>query len=103
MATAKTGTTLTAYCINFIDKDNTRRILLRLGKEVTHTGSADADKHFYEVRAANAKEGHAGFTGYGTGQQGFTSPRRAKEQYAFWYLGTDVIVFTRIAEKFNNF
>ena len=50
IATAQTGTTLTADSINFINKDDTWRIFLSLLEHIADTARTDTDKHFYEVR-----------------------------------------------------
>ena len=47
---AHTNTTVPTDCIDFINKDDTRRIFLRLLKHVTNTGRTHANKHFNKVR-----------------------------------------------------
>ena len=45
------GTSLTAYRINFIDKDDTRCILLSLFKQIPDTGCTNSDEHLDKVRS----------------------------------------------------
>ena len=44
------GVTALTDGIDLIDKDDTRRILLRFLKQVTDTGCTYADKHFHKLR-----------------------------------------------------
>ena len=76
MPAAKPGAALTANGINFVNKHNARSALFGLFKQIAHTGSAYADKHFHKVRAGNAEERYARFTGNGFGKQGFACTRR---------------------------
>ena len=96
VAAAKAGATLTADGVDFVDEDDAGRILLGLSEQITDTGSADADEHFNEVGTTDAEEGHAGFTGYGTGQEGLPGPRRAKEEHPFGYLGANGIILAGV-------
>src|SRR5690606_11330023 len=45
MSAAKTGAALTSNCIDFIDKDDTWCILLRVLEQITNTRSPDTDEH----------------------------------------------------------
>ena len=49
VSTAKTGTAVTAYGIDFIDKDDAGSVLLALLEEITYAACSDADEHFYEI------------------------------------------------------
>ena len=100
---AHASTTLAAYGVNFVNEDDTGRIFLGLIKKVTHTGGTDTYEHLHEVGAGNGEEGHACLAGYGTGQQGFTCARRAKEQYAFGNPCPQVIVLLRVFQELDHF
>ncbi len=54
--------------------------MLCLVEQVAHTGSADADKHFYKFTTADREERHTGFSGNGFRQEGFTGAGRSDEQ-----------------------
>ena len=51
VSTAQAGTTVATDCIDFIDEDNTGRLLLGLVEHVPHSGRADTNKHFNKVGA----------------------------------------------------
>ncbi|MNI20507.1 hypothetical protein D3C73_739920 [compost metagenome] len=103
MSAAKSGAALTSDSIDLIDEDNTRSVLLRILEQITHTGCADTDEHFYEVGTGDAEERNTGFTGYCTGQQGFTCTWRAYEKHTFRNTGAYGCELTRIFQEFNNF
>ena len=50
VSTAIACTTVTSNGVDFVDKDDTWRVLFRLFEHVTHTRCAHADKHFNKVR-----------------------------------------------------
>ena len=56
---AKAMAARTANCVNLVDKDNARRVFLRLLEHVAHAACAHADKHLDKVRAGNGEERHA--------------------------------------------
>ncbi|MNC31197.1 hypothetical protein D3C75_795110 [compost metagenome] len=103
MSAAKSGAALTSDSIDFIDKDNTRCILLRILEQITHTGCADTDEHFHEVGTGDAEERNTGFTGYRTCQQGFTCTWRAYEKHTLRNTGAYCGEFARIFQEFNDF
>src|SRR5436853_310983 len=74
--------TVAANCVNLVNEDNARRVLLALLKQVANAAGAHADKHFHEIRSGDAEEGHIGFAGYGPGQQGLTCSRMSHQQNA---------------------
>ena len=82
MAAAQTGAALAAHGIDLIDKDDGRHGLFSFFKQVTYTGGTDTDVHFDKVRAGDGVERHTRLACAGTGQQRFTSTRRAHQQHA---------------------
>ena len=46
---AKTGTTMAADSINFVDKDDTWCVFLALFEHITDTAGTDTDKHFNKI------------------------------------------------------
>ena len=46
---AQAGTAVTSHGIDFIDKDNARRILLALLKQVTYPASANTHEHLHKI------------------------------------------------------
>ena len=49
MSSTKSCTSLTSYCINFINKDNTWCIFLSLLEEIADTGSTNTYEHFHKI------------------------------------------------------
>ena len=79
---AQTGTALAADGIDFVNKDDARRIFLCLLEHIAHTAGTYADEHFDKIRTGNAEKRHTGFTGNRFGQKGFTRTRAARQQNA---------------------
>ncbi len=50
ISSAKAGITALRHRVDLIDENNTRRVLFRFVKQVTHTGRTNADEHLYKVR-----------------------------------------------------
>ena len=103
MTAAQPGAALASDRINFINKNNTGRIFLRLREKVAYAGRTDADKHFHEIGAADTEERHARFTGYGSGKQCFPRARRSEEKDPFGDFSANSIVFTGVTQKFHDF
>ena len=61
MTAAHAGAAMATDCVDFVDEDDARCLLLALQEEVAHTRSAHADKHFDEVRTGDREERHTGF------------------------------------------
>ena len=103
MAAAKAAATLTPHRIDFIDEDDAWCILLRLRKEVADAGCADADKHFYEVRAGNGEERNLCFPGYGFGQKSFTGTGRSYQEDTLRDFRADSGIAARIFQEVYHF
>ena len=82
VSAAETGATVTSDGIDLVDEDDARSVLLTLFEEVADARGADADEHFYKVRAGDREERHVGLTGDGAGEQGLAGSRRSDEQNA---------------------
>ena len=102
MTATQPGTALPANCIHFINKNNTWCMLAAIFKQIPHPARSDPDKHFDELRTGNTKEGHPGFTGYGSRHEGFTGSGRADHQDAFRNLATESLELARVLEKFDD-
>ena len=92
MAAAHTGAALPSYRINFINKNDTGRILFGLIEQITHTGRADTHKHLHKVRTRNRKERHAGVACHSPRKQRLAGTRGSVQQHAFGNFGTQRIV-----------
>ena len=100
---ADTGAALAPDGIDLVDEDDAWAVLLGLIEKIADAACADTDEHLNEIRAADGEERHACFASYCTGEQGFTGPRRAKEQHALRDLGTDGFEFLWFLEKVDDF
>src|SRR5579871_3057367 len=94
---------MTAYGIDFIDKDDAGRVLFALFEQIADTAGADAHEHFHEVRSGNRKEGYAGFSRDSASEEGFPGSGRADEQDAFGNAPAELLELLRLAEKFDDF
>ena len=103
VAAAEAGTALAAHRVDLIDEDDAGHGLLGFVEEVAHTGGADADVHFHEIRAGDGVEGHARLTGTGAGQQGLAGTRRAHQQNAVGDAGTEGVELVRALEELDDF
>ena len=99
---AQSGTTVTTYRINFIDKDDTGRMLLGLFEHVAHTGGTDTDEHFHEIGTGDGEKRHLGLTGNGLGQQGFTGTGRTDHQHTTGDLATEFLELARVTQEFHQ-
>ena len=88
--------------INFVDKDDARRVFLRLVEQVSDSGRADADEHFNEIRTADCEERYACFARGRSGDIGFSGSRRAYQQNSLRNSGSEFSVFSRIFQEVNN-
>src|SRR4029079_19555127 len=82
VAAAEAGAAMAADRVDFIDKDNAGRVLLRLLEHVAHATGADADEHLDEVGTGNGEEGHFGFARARARDQGLAGAGRADQQHA---------------------
>ena len=103
IAAAKPSAAMAPDCVNFVNEDDARRVLLALFEHVTHARCADTHEHFHKIRTGNREEGHIGFAGDGTRQQGLAGTRRAHQQHALRDLTAQALEFLRIAQEFDNF
>src|SRR5437870_4368810 len=99
MASAKTRAAVPPHGVNFIDEDDTRRVLFALNEEIAHSGSADADEHFDEVGTADTEKRHPCFAGDGASQQSFTRPWRT---YKKTTLGNSAAEFGKLFGVFQK-
>ena len=103
MAAAQTCASASAHRVDFIDKDNARRIFLRLFEQISHSGSADTDEHLHEIRTGNAEERYSGLSRHRFCNEGFTCSRRAYQKHALWYSRAQSRIFLRTTQKIHDF
>src|SRR5690242_8174520 len=88
--------------VDFVDEDDRRRDLPRLGKEFAHPPRTDADDHFDKLRGARAEERNLRFARGGTCEQCLTRTRGAREQNAFRSTSAHPSIFLRIFQEVDN-
>src|SRR5262252_4814590 len=96
MTATEAGATVTPNGIDFVNKDDARRLLFPLLEKITDSGSSDADKHFHEIGTANTEERHPGFARNRTGQQGLARSRGTHQQTPFGNSAAKLGEFFRI-------
>ena len=79
---AEAGAAVATDGVDLVDEDDAGRVLLALLEQVADAAGADADEHLDEVRARDAEERHARFTGDGAREQRLAGARRAHHQDA---------------------
>ena len=102
MSSAHSGSTASCNCIDLIDKDDTRCILLSLLEQVSDTGCTDTDKHFHKIRTGDRKERNSRFSGNCLRKQCLTGSRRAYQQHAFRDSCSHLNIFLRRFQEINN-
>ena len=84
---AQSRAAVASHCIDFVDKNDARRIFLALFKQVANTAGADAHKHFHKIGAGDGKERNVRLARDRPRQQGLTRARRPDQQHAFREYG----------------
>src|SRR5262249_7899652 len=88
--------------VELVDEHNTRCLGFGLLKEVANPCRPDADKHFDELRSAQAEERHSRFTGNSAGEKRLSGSRRTDEQYAFRNPAAEVGVLLRVFQELDD-
>src|SRR5713101_4059645 len=102
MSAAEASAAMASYRVNFINKDDARRVLLPLLKQVAHPRRAHADEHFHKVRAGNRKEWNISFSRDRPRQQSLARSRRPHQQHAFWNPAAQLLEFLGLAQELDN-
>ena len=95
-------TSCTTDCINLIDKDDARSLLLCLVEQISHTRGADTHKHLHEVRARNREEWYIRLAGNSLCQQSLTRSRRTYQECALRNLCSELTIFRGIFQEVDN-
>ena len=103
MAAAQAGAAVTANRINFVDKDDARRVLLALLEEITHAARPYAHEHLHEIGTGDGEKRDVGLAGNGARQQGFARSGRPHQQHAFWNAPAQLLELLRVFQEFDDF
>src|SRR5690606_22167230 len=103
IVTAAVATTsVTPYCVDFINKDDTWRLFFSLLEHVANAGSTHPHKHLHKVRTRDREKWNLCLTGYRFCQQWITCSRRTHHQNPTRNLPAQALEFGRIAQIFNQ-
>ena len=94
---------MAAHGVDLIDKDDGRRGLLGLVKQIAHAAGAHAHEHLHKVGAGDGEEGRVGLAGHGLGQQRFARARRAHQQHALGNARAHIGVSLGVFEEIDHF
>ena len=100
----KTGTvTFLANCINFINKYNTRSLLICLFEKISYFRSTHTDKHFYEFRTGDWEKRNLRLTCNCFCKKCLTCTRWTHKQSSLRHRRTNLCIFLRIVQIINDF
>ena len=77
MTATESSTAFATDGINFVNKDNGFTHFASLLEKITNTTCSDTHEHFHEVRTSHRQKSNASFSCDGTGEESFSSSRRA--------------------------
>ena len=102
VSAAEAGTSPARDSVDLVNENDTGRQALRLFKKIAHSGRADTDEHFHEVRTGNGKERHACLSGHCLCEKGLSSSGRSHQDDPFRDPGSHVRVLFRILQEIND-
>ena len=88
--------------IDLIDENDAGRILLCLLEQVPDTGCADTHEHFHEIRTAQGKERHVGFSGDCLRQQRLSGSGRPHQEGTLGQSRADPGKFSGIMQEIDD-
>src|SRR5215471_21554698 len=94
---------MATHGINLIDKDNARRMLFSLFKEVAHPRSPDTYEHLHKLRSANAIERNISLACYCARDERLTGTGGTHQKHAFGSARTHRDKARRELEKLYDF
>src|SRR5208282_1225378 len=101
MAAAEACAAMASHSVNFIYKDNARRMFLALDKQITDPRGSHADEHLDEIRARDGEERHARLARDGPREEGFAGSRRPHQQDALGDAAAEAGEALRIAQELD--
>ncbi len=91
-----------SHCIDFVDEDNARSILLALLKQIAYPARAHTHKHLHEVRTRDREERNVRLTRHRSRQQSLARSRRSNQQHALGNASTELLKLLRLAQELDN-
>src|SRR5690606_13720754 len=99
---AQAGAAHPAHRVDLVYEDDARGHLLGLVEQVEHAARADADEHLDKLRAGNAEERHARFSGDGAVEQRLARARLADHQHALRHARPEPDELLRLSEELDD-
>jgi hypothetical protein len=96
MTAAETSSAMTSNCVNFVDKNDARSVLLALLEKIANAACTDTDEHFDEVGTRDREERNIRFTRDGFRKQGLTGSRRPHHQNALRNFPAELLKLLRV-------
>ena len=103
IAAAEPRAALAPHCVDFVDENDARRLLLRLLEHVANTGRAHTDEHLNEIRSGNGEERHLRLTRNRARQQSLACSGRAHHQHALRDMPAQLLKLGRVLEEIDQF
>merc|ERR1719451_21065 len=100
---ASTAGPLAANRVDLVNKNDARRVLLRVGEQASDARRTHTDEHLDELTTRTTNERDTRFARNSSGKQCFTSPRRPFQHDTSGRLRADLIVFFGVRQKVDNF
>ena len=94
--------TCTTDCVDLVDKDNARSLLLGLLEQVAHTRRTHAHEHLDEIRAADRQERYISLASNSLRQHRLTRSRRANKQCTLGNLTSQLTIFLRATQEIDD-
>src|SRR6266516_3847603 len=94
---------MATHGINLIDKDNARRMLFSLFKEIAHPCSPNTYEHLHKLRSANTIERNISLACYCTRNERLTCAGGTHQKHAFGNACSHRDKARRVLEKLYNF
>src|SRR5262249_8217777 len=88
--------------VELVDEDDRRSRLLRLGEEITHPGSADADDRLDELRGGDREERRVRLPGDRPGRERLARAGRPEQQDAVGYPSAESHITVRRLEEVDD-
>src|ERR1019366_6256740 len=93
------GVTLLPHAIELVNEDDRWLVAPRLPKKLAHPPGADADEHFGEIAAMNAKEAGVGLARDGFGQHRLPGSLRPDKQYSLRQASSQPFILLGVANE----
>ena len=89
-------------CVDLVDKDNARSLLLGLLEQIAHTRRTYAHEHLDEIRAADRQKRNISLARNGLSQHRLTRSRRANKQCSLRNFATQLAVLLRVTQEIDD-